>query len=339
MVPGEDEVERERGLIRRRRRPRRRPGHEVSGAEARAREAWFDLVDSSMLRRGGGRLLVMDGPGDSAGICPLRSMAQVLGAALDLDRIGALGASRAKGAPSIDDLATTLELYRWGDGYAEFPGTDTTPIVDDARLALVALQAHDQLVPPVTDSLWLHRAKRTFEVVAASVEAITDATVAALTVELAARLHLVTGIDRFATIASGPDDHLGGVGDERSIGADLLRWQLTREPDRLAQAVTAASRALDEVTDDDRLWRRAPADNAALFGDLLLVHAVEPQPRALAELDRYLERVWREARDHDTGQFTSGGIGRSAEVGPTLDHAALAALFARQAGIGLIPDP
>jgi hypothetical protein len=57
---------------------------------------------------------------------------------------------------------------------------------------------------------------------------------------------------------------------------------------------------------------------------------VEPQPRVLAELDRYLERVWREARDVRTGRFTTGGIGHY-DDGGTVDHAGLVQLFALQA--------
>ena len=68
MVPDEERDE-PRGLLRRR---RRRPvdAAGLTGPEARARAAWDDLCNSSMLRRGGGQLLVMDGSGDTAGICP-----------------------------------------------------------------------------------------------------------------------------------------------------------------------------------------------------------------------------------------------------------------------------
>jgi hypothetical protein len=247
-----------------------------------------------MLRRGGGQLLVMDGPGDTAGICPIRPLIEVLGAALDLDRIGRLTPPPSKRAPSIDDLAETLELYRWGDGYAEYPGTDALSSVDNALVVMAALQAHDQLDPPVADSLWLHTAKRTFDVVGPGV----------VREELAGRLFLVSGIERFATIA---EQH----GDSPTTLIDGLD---TGEP-----------------TTGERLWQRAPAENAARFRDLLTTaHPAEARPGVLAELDRYLARVWREGRDPSTGRFTAGGIGRSGD-GVTLDHAALVRLFTWQA--------
>ena len=231
----------------------------------------------------------MDGPGDSAGICPLRPLAQVLAARLDLDRLASL-AKQPRVTPTVDDLADTLELYRWGDGYAEYPGTDSVSGRDNAAVVGLALQAHDQLVPPVADSLWLHRAKRTFEVVPAGIERA----------ELAGRLFLVTGIERYASIVAGP------------------------------QANTA--RPHDDLPTADALWARPPSDNLTLFARLLDGLIGEPQPHAAAALDQYLERVWREARDPSSGQLTAGGIGRSASRGPTLDHASLVRLFALQAG-------
>jgi hypothetical protein len=242
-----------------------------------------------MLRRGGGQLLVMDGPGDAAGICPLRALAEVLAAALELDRLD----PTVPTTPSPDELADTLELYRWGDGYAEFPGTDLVSSDDNALVVLAALRAHDQLRPPVPDSLWLHRAKRTFEVVA-------DRPAKA---DLAQRLHVATGIDRYLTFAAGSTG--GPAGDDID------------------------DRALDP--DPEAEWRRPPATNAARFRRLLQGTGAERPPHLLAELDRYLERVWREGRDPATGQFRAGGIGRSPGAGATLDHAAVVQLFALQA--------
>jgi hypothetical protein len=244
-----------------------------------------------MLRRGGGQLLVMDGPGDAAGICPLRALAEVLAAALGLDRLDPTVST----TPSPDELADTLELYRWGDGYAEVPGTDLVSSDDNALVALTALRAHGQLRPPVPDSLWLHRAKRTFEVVA-------DGPVKA---DLARQLHLATGIDRYLLFEAGST--------AGSTGPDV------------------DDRADERAPDPDADWRRPPAANAARFRRLLQDPGADRPPRLLAELDRYLERVWREGRDPATGQFRAGGIGRSPGAGATLDHAALVQLFALQA--------
>ncbi len=281
-----------------------------------------------MLRRGGGQLLVMDGPGDGGGICPLRPLAQVLAARLDLDRLDAATASaNAPSDPSLGDLADTLELYRWGDGYADYPGTDAVSGADNAAVALAALQAHAQLVPPAADSLWLHRAKRTFEVVPSGPSRV----------DLAGRLFLVTGIERFAAIATEADvldiddPDSDDLDDVAAIDAALTRGSVTGDPRWLERAVARGASILDRLTADEQLWRRPPADNAALFRTLLRLHAAAPQPRVLAELDRYLERLWREGRDPASGRFDAGGIGRSTARGATLDHAAIVQLLALQA--------
>ncbi len=193
-------------------------------------------------------------------------------------------------SPSLDDLADTLELYRWGDGYADYPGTDAVSGDDNAAVVRAALQAHDQLVPPGADSIWLHRAKRTFEALPAGPRRA----------ELAGRLFLATGIERYTAIAAGPE-------------AD-------------------AARPPDDLPTADDLWGRPPAGNLGLFARVLVDVSGEPQPRGAAALDQYLERVWREARDPGSGLFTAGGIGRSGGRGPTLDHASVVRLFALQAG-------
>ncbi len=265
----------------------------MTGPEARARVAWDDLCRSSMLRRGGGQLLVMDGPADTAGICPLRPLVEVLAARLDLDRLGPasmIAGSSGPASVSLDDLADTLELYRWGDGYADYPGTDLVSGDDNALVVRSALQAHAQLVPPVADSLWLHRAKRTFEVVGPGPRAT----------ELAGQLFVATGIERYASIAARPG--------------------------------TGSPGGRPDLTSADGLWARPPVDNLAVLAGVLRDEHTESRPRAAATLDQYLERVWREARDPVTGLFTAGGIGRSADRGPTLDQAAVVRLFALQAG-------
>ena len=67
----------------------------------RAADAWRQLVTTSMLRRGGNQLLVMDGPGRHAGIAAVWPLSQVLAAALDLERLDPgrhrLGAHRRPG--------------------------------------------------------------------------------------------------------------------------------------------------------------------------------------------------------------------------------------------------
>jgi hypothetical protein len=344
--------------------------------EARARDSWRILHDTSMVRRGGRRLLVMDGPEPHSGIAALWPLSQVLAAALDLARLDVDG-TRGD-ATLVDDLAVTLELYRWGDGYAPYPGGQERYYDDNAWVGLDAVQAHSQIEGRPDDSLWLHKAKRTFGVVLAGQDddggvrwkegpvgrpGSRNACSTAPAIELALRLHTLTGADRYRHVAERADawlwrelassggllfDHVDPDGtieptlwsynQGAAIGADVLWWRLTGDQARLDRATATAGSALDHFVRGDGLWRQPPAFNAIFFRNLLQLHAAVPQPGMVAELDRYLERVWREARDPVTGRFVAGGIGHY-DDGGTLDHAALVQLFALQAfPIGWLPD-
>src|SRR4051812_37880700 len=112
----------------------------ISTPEARARDAWRILQETSMVRRGGGQLLGMDGPGRSSGIAAVWPLSQVTAAALDLARLDVDGSHGS--AATLDDLGDTLELYRWGDGYATYPGGQERYFDDNAWIGLDAMQAH-----------------------------------------------------------------------------------------------------------------------------------------------------------------------------------------------------
>ena len=114
------------------------------------------------------------------------------------------------------------------------------------------------------------------------------------------------------------------------IGADLAWWRRTGEPARLDRARTTAARALDHLTEGDRLWGQPPAFDAVFFRNLLALHATDEVPGAVEALDAYLDRAWTTARHPRTGRFTEGGIGHY-DDGGTLDHAALVQLFALRA--------
>ena len=343
-------------------------GASITDAEGRAQEAWRVLLASSTVRRGGGQLLVMDGPGRHAGIAAVWPLSQVIAAALDLarlDRDGTLGDEA-----TVEALARTLELYRRGDGYAPHPAAGELYYDDNAWVGLNAVQAHAQEPGRPADSRWLHTAKRTFGAVVAGQDAdggvrwreepggragSRNACSTAPAIELALRLHRATGADRHRSVAERADawlwstlaspeglmwDHVEPDGSiERTlwsynqgaaVGADVLWWRITGDEWRLDRARATTAAALDHYGDDDRLWGQPPAFNAVFLRNLLALHAVDPQPRLVAELDRYLERVWVEARDPATGRFTGGGIGRY-DDGGTLDHAGLVQLFALQA--------
>jgi Glycosyl hydrolase family 76 len=351
-------------------------GRSISDPESRARDAWRILHDTSMMRRGGQKLLVMDGPGRQSGVAAVWPLSQVVAAALDLARLDLDGSHG--GAAMVDDLAETLELYRWGDGYAPHPGGQERYFDDNAWVGLDAIQAHAQLEGRPADSPWLHKAKRTFVVVIAGQDddggvrwkegptgrpGSRNSCSTAPAIELALRLHGATGTERYRQVAERADawlwrelaspegllwDHVDPDGTtERTvwsynqgaaIGADVLWWRSTADRARLDRAIATAGAALDHFSIDDRLWQQPPAFNAIFFRNLLQLHGAEPQPRVVAELDRYLERAWREARDPVRGCFTGGGIGHY-DNGGSLDHAALVQLFALQAfPIGWLPD-
>ena len=340
----------------------------ISSPAARARDAWRILHATSMVRRGGGQLLVMDGPGRHAGIAAVWPLSQVVAAALDLARLDDEGSLDRPAV--VEDLGETLELYRWGDGYSPYPGGSDRYFDDNAWVGLDAMQAHGQLQDRPDDSLWLHKAKRTFGVVVSGQDddggvrwkegapgqpGARNTCSTAPAIELALRLHAATGADRHREFAeradawlwselASPDgllwDHVEPDGRVEQtiwsynqgtpVGADVLWWRLTGDRARLERAVATTNAALDHFGPGDGLWHQPPAFNAIFFRNLLQLHAAEPQPRVVAELDRYLERVWREARDPATGRFTGGGIGHY-DDGGSLDHGALIQLFALQA--------
>ena len=164
----------------------------------RAADAWRQLVTTSMLRRGGNQLLVMDGPGRRAGIAAVWPLSQVLAAALDLERLD----PAATGSAPTADLAHTVELYRRGDGYAPYPAAGERYFDDNAWLGLDFVQAHRQDHGDATDSVWLHRAKRTFDFVASGQDpdggvrwveggGSRNTCSTAPAIELALRLHLI----------------------------------------------------------------------------------------------------------------------------------------------------
>ena len=343
-------------------------GASITDAEGRARDAWRLLLATSTVPRGGGQLLVMDGPGRDAGIAAVWPLSQVVAAALDLARLDGDGSHGD--AATVEALSRTLELYRRGDGYAPHPAAGELYYDDNAWVGLDAVQAHVQLPDRPADSRWLHTAKRTFGAVVSGQDAdggvrwreepagragSRNACSTAPAIELALRLHLATGADRHLAVAERADgwlwatlassegllwDHVDPDGTiERTlwsynqgaaVGADVLWWRVTGDGARLDRARATTAAALDHYGADDRLWAPPPAFNAIFFRNLLALHAVDPQPRVVAELDRYLERVWVEARDPATGRFSGGGIGHY-DDGGTLDHAAFVQLFALQA--------
>ena len=112
-----------------------------------------------------------------------------------------------------------------------------------------------------------------------------------------------------------------------AIGAEVLMYQVTGDPKALARARQTARAALDHFGQDDRLWKQSPAFNAIFFRNLLVLDAVAPDPRYRATMQAYVERIWREGRDPESGALTRGGIGRGGGL-DLLDEAGLAQMNA-----------
>ena len=77
--------------------------------------------------------------------------------------------------------------------------------------------------------------------------------------------------------------------------------------------------------------------NAILVRNLLALQSVAPDPSYLKTIDDYLERLWTDARNDETGLFTEGGIGayEKDHPGSVIDQGAIAQMFAVRA---LPPD-
>lgn len=112
-----------------------------------------------------------------------------------------------------------------------------------------------------------------------------------------------------------------------TIGTDVLWYRATGDERYLDRARDIADKALAHFGSDDRLWREPPCSNVVFFRNLLQLDLVSPDPRYRAMLDDYLDRAWRDGRDHATGLFTEGGMGRFGKPGSYLDTAAMAQMY------------
>jgi hypothetical protein len=112
------------------------------------------------------------------------------------------------------------------------------------------------------------------------------------------------------------------------IGSDLLFYRVMQDGSYLKSAVEAADATLDYYT-PDWLWKQSPATLVVFFRNLMALDAVAPHPRYREALRAYLDRVWNEGRDPETGFFTKGGMAQySNKSGNALDQASLIQMFA-----------
>lgn len=267
---------------------------------------------------------------------------------------------------SVDATLREFEAYRDGDGFVGGTGLGDRYYDDNEWIGLAAMQAYTA----TGDSRYLHHAERTFRMVETGAHPDggmywheqdrsgrhTCSTAPAG--ELAMQLYEATGEQRYLRFASEQASWLAqnlrlpsgmyadAVTDAGSVNADTLTYnqgapigldvQLYRATGDRAYLDRARSTADATIASfqGDRLWKQPPAFNAIFFRNLLALHAVAPDPRYVQAVDSYLDRVWSEARNPDTGLFDQGDIGYyyfADGPGNVLDQAAITQLFAIRA--------
>jgi hypothetical protein len=306
---------------------------------ARSASAWDALVQAAVVRRRG-RVVVREPHGWRA--VPLWPFSQVLHAAALV------------GAAEGPDMLDSLETYRRGTAYAERPGTRRRYYDDNAWIAL-ALLAHGDP----------GGAARVLDMLREGCVPLPSGAVGVRWVEGGDALHACstgsTGLvalrlveqrreddaSELVALAEGCAAFLEELLDGDGLVADHLRPDGTVDPGvfsynqglliglltglgRVDDAVALADR-VRAAFDPDRLWRHAPAFDAILVRELLVLDAVRPGAGLRAWCAAYLARVVDEARDPGTGLFTAGGIGRY-DDGVVLDHAALTGALAALGG-------
>jgi len=319
----------------------------------RAQLSW-EALDRVGLRRRSGRVTVKE-PGGVRAV-PLWPFSQVLHTAI------ALSSAQVVQRGVAHDVLTALESYRSGEAYAERPTNnrryyddnawvalatidyDTQQSLDTARRILTFLhQGSDELVDGVIGVRWVEKGLNHHACSTGS------------TGLAAARLANRGVIDRGEgmSFARGCAGFLGRLQDADGLVRDHQRPDggidgaiytynqgltvgLLVEIGKLDEAAALASRTM-KAFHDQRLWAHAPAFNSIFIRELMRLHRVVPDPVSLTYCQRYLERVWNEARNPATGGLAGGGIG-TYDKGTVLDHAGLVhAMFALGTALGSHP--
>jgi hypothetical protein len=91
------------------------------------------------------------------------------------------------------------------------------------------------------------------------------------------------------------------------IGVNVLRFRITGDRAHLERASATAKAALEFWT-PEKLWKSPPCWNMYFFRSLLVLDHYAPDPRYRKYFAAYLERVWNETRNPQTGLFTEGGV-------------------------------
>lgn len=281
---------------------------------------------------------------------------QVIGAALDL-------AELTGDWSKVDASMRTLSAYETHGAYS--PGIYTWNAKrlwdDNAWVGLDFLQAYAQ----TGNQDYLAKAEGLFPYMVAGLHQdggvyweernarMTRNTCAnAPAIQLALKLYQATGKQEYKAYAlnlhqfmnaslRSPEglyyDHLGDDGgldktfysynQGAAIGAELMLYQVTGDPQALARARQTANAALAHFGKDDGIWKGAPCFNAIFFRNLLVLDTFAPDPRYRETLKTYVDRVWKDGRDPATGLLDRGGIGRYGDH-DLLDEAGLAQMNA-----------
>jgi hypothetical protein len=266
----------------------------------------------------------------------------------------------------VDAIFKEFESYRIGDGFVGGIGDGKRYYDDNAWIGLAAMQAYTA----TGDDKYLHHAERTFRMVRTGQHddgglywleqdrsgrhTCSVAPAAQLAMQLYAatggqqylrfgmdqarwlndNLHLESGLygDNKNDASGNVDPTVYSYNQGTPLGLDVQLFHATGDRRYLDRAKQTADAALEHFGEGNRLWTQAPVFNAIFFRNLLALHATDPNPKYLAAIDSYLDRVWTEARNPETGVFDQGGIGHyDKEAGSVIDQGALSQLFAIRA--------
>lgn len=271
----------------------------------------------------------------------------------------------------VDAIFKDFEAYREGDGFTGAVSLEKERFYDDNDwIGLAAMQAYSA----TKDDRYLEFAKRTFEFVKTAehpdggsywLEQDRSGRHTCSTApagQFAMRLFEATGDRAYMDFATGQAewlnanlrdddglyiDNVKDTGEKQDwkfsynqgspIGLDVQLYHATKDEKYLTRAKETAAASIEHFGQEDRLWKQAPVFNAIFARNLLALQAVAPDPKQLEFIDAYLERLWTDARNSDTGLFTEGDIGAYEEghPGSVIDQGAIAQMFAVRA---LPPD-
>lgn len=331
----------------------------------RARASWDALLDACG-RAEDHELAITEPPFIQTTRAAVWPLSQVLAAAMDLAGLDHHGPGVPHDFDAeVDRLLAGLEHHRRGDAYSAYPSEHLRYYDDNAWVGLGLVQWHAQR----NRDRDLVAARRVFEFAARGEHGDggvhwregrrqprnTCSTAPAM--QLALRLQAVTnepGLVEFAlradaflcdTLESADGllwDHVDADGavdpaiwsynQGSTVSARVLLGAATGDRRHIRRATALVDATLAYFGTGDRWWDQPAAFNAICFRNFAAAVSIAPElgaDRIRAAMEEYLDRVWEEARDEDTGLFVNSGIGRYDQG--CIDQAGLTQLFALSA--------